>query len=84
MFLRNRLNLLDETLVFSKPAVHRGEKSTEDDLRKQKEQQERENSRRSRTNRAQEEEDDCQRMLAQVQAVESGVERINGLGNRFK
>ena len=36
------------------------------------------------TNRAQEEEDDCQRMLAQVQAVESGVERINGLGNSFK
>ena len=67
------VHLLDKTLILSKPAVHCGEESAEDNLPKERgnnvkrksEEEEKE------TNRAQEKQYNSQSMLPQVQPIQS-------------
>ena len=54
MFLLKSVHLLDKTLILSKPAIHCGEESTEDNLPTKKGNNVKRKSERKGTNRAQE------------------------------
>ena len=54
MFLLKSVHLLDKTLILSKPAIHCGEESTEDNLPTERGNNVKRKSERKGTNRAQE------------------------------